>query len=216
MTTPAQATHGVTWAKPSRRADVGQGGDTLPDTPFLFCPLQVPNDSQVTLFAGWCRGMDGFLASLERAVERLPDGWHLRIKEHPSTKISLRAFIDPMLETGRVVLDNETDSFVQLKASQGVVTLNSSMGLQAFFHDKPVLALGRAFWALPGVAKQVKDQVGLDAAFADPDALTFDPAMRARFMNWLDQVYYPKFDWPGGHADLAAFAARLDAARALR
>ena len=90
------------------------------------------------------------------------------------------------------------------------------MGLQAFFHDKPVLALGQAFWALPGVAMQVKGQVGLDAAFADPDALTFDAKARARFMNWLDQCYYPRFDWPGGHADMAAFAARLDAARALR
>jgi capsular polysaccharide export protein len=101
------------------------------------------------------------------------------------------------------------------------VTLNSSMGLQAFFHDKPVVVLGRAFWALPDVATQVTGQVGLDAAFAAPDALTFDPAARARFMNWLDQVYYPRFDWPQsdlqrGNADLAAFAARLEAARALR
>jgi capsular polysaccharide export protein len=203
-------------ARPSRRADVGQGGTALPDGPFLFCPLQVPNDSQVTLFAGWTGGMAGFLAALERAATRLPDGWHLRIKEHPSTQVSLRAFIDPMLETGRVVLDNETDSFAQLKASRGVVTLNSSMGLQATFHDKPVVVLGRAFWALPGVASRVDDQTGLDAAFAAPDALTFDAGLRAAFMNWLDREYYPRFDWPGGQADMAAFAARLDAARALR
>jgi capsular polysaccharide export protein len=204
-------------ARPSRRADVGQGGTAaLPAAPFLFCPLQVPNDSQVTLFAGWTGGMTGFLAALERTVERLPDGWHLRIKEHPSTQMSLRAFIDPMLETGRVVLDNETDSFAQLRASRGVVTLNSSMGLQAVFHDKPVVVLGRAFWAVPGVALQVGDQAGLDAAFAAPDALTFDAGLRAAFMNWLDRDYYPAFAWPGGQADMAAFAARLDAARAVR
>jgi capsular polysaccharide export protein len=203
-------------ARPSRRADVGQSSGALPDTPFLFCPLQVPDDSQVTLFAGWCGGMNGFLAALERAVEKLPDGWHLRIKEHPSTTVSLRAFINPMLETGCVVLDNDTDSFAQLAASRGVVTLNSSMGLQATFHDKPVVVLGRAFWALPGVAHKVDSQAGLDAVFADPDALTFDPALRAAFMNWLDREYYPRFDWPGGTADMAAFAARLAAARALR
>ncbi|MCU0803309.1 MAG: capsular biosynthesis protein, partial [Rhodobacteraceae bacterium] len=203
-------------ARPSRRRDVGQSDAPLPDAPFLFCPLQVPDDSQVTLFAGWAGGMTGFLSALGEAAQALPKGWHLRLKEHPSAKTPLAPLIAPLLATGRVVLDNATDSFAQLTASRGVVTLNSSMGLQAFFHDKPVIVLGRAFWALPGVAVQMKGQVDLDAAFAAPDALTFDQGARARFMNWLDQVYYPRFDWPEGNADLPAFAARLDAARALR
>lgn len=203
-------------ARPSRRTDVSQGADTLPDTPFLFCPLQVPDDSQVTLFAGWTRGMSGFLTALEQAAQHLPDGWHLRLKEHPSAKTPLVRLIAPLVATGRVVLDNATDSFAQLAASRGVVTLNSSMGLQAFFHDKPVLALGRAFWALPGVATRINGQADLDAAFAAADAMTFDPTARARFMNWLDQCYYPRFDWPDDNADIPAFAARLAAARALR
>lgn len=203
-------------ARPSRRADVGQAGDALPDAPFLFCPLQVPDDSQVTLFAGWTGGMAGFLAALGQAAERLPEGWHLRLKEHPSAKVPLGDLIAPLVAGGRVVLDNATDSFAQLAASRGVVTLNSSMGLQAFFHDKPVVVLGRAFWALPGVALPVEGQTALDAAFANASALTFDPGVRAAFMNWLDQCYYPRFDWPGGQADMAAFAARLDAARAVR
>jgi capsular polysaccharide export protein len=203
-------------ARPSRRDDVGQGGDALPKGPFLFCPLQVPDDSQVTLFAGWTGGIAGFLAALHQAAMLLPEGWHLRLKEHPSAKVPLGDLIAPLVATGCVVLDNATDSFAQLGASRGVVTLNSSMGLQAFFHDKPVVVLGRAFWALPGVAAQIEDQAGLDAAFADPGVMTFDPGLRAAFMNWLDQYYYPRFDWPGGQADMAAFAARLDAARGLR
>ncbi|MGL5010757.1 MAG: capsular biosynthesis protein, partial [Paracoccaceae bacterium] len=181
-----------------------------------FCPLQVPDDSQVTLFAGWTGGMAGFLAALGQAAARLPEGWHLRLKEHPSAKVPLGDLIAPLVAQGRVVLDNATDSFAQLAASRGVVTLNSSMGLQAFFHDKPVVVLGRAFWALPGVATVVTEQAGLDAAFADAGALTFDAGLRAAFMNWLDQCYYPAFDWPGGNADMAAFAARLEAARGLR
>jgi capsular polysaccharide export protein len=204
-------------ARPSRRADVAQGGTAaLPAAPFLFCPLQVPDDSQVTLFAGWTGGMAGFLAALAQAAERLPEGWHLRLKEHPSAKMPLAGVIAPLVATGRVVLDNATDSFAQLGASRGVVTLNSSMGLQAFFQDKPVVVLGRAFWALPGLVTPVTGQAGLDAAFAAPEALTFDPGLRTVFMNWLDREYYPAFAWPGGDADMAAFAARLDAARRLR
>jgi capsular polysaccharide export protein len=201
-------------ARPSRRSDVGQSAGTLPDAPFLFCPLQVPSDSQVTLFAGWCGGMEGFLDALGLAARRLPEGWHLRLKEHPSARTALGPRLAPLLAEGRVVLDNATDSFAQLAASQAVVTLNSSMGLQAFFHDKPVVVLGRAFFALPGLVCPIDDATALEAAFAAPQRLGFDPALRAAFMNWLDQVYYPRFDWPGGVADLPAFAAKLAEARA--
>lgn len=198
-------------ARPSRRADVGQDGAALPEAPFLFCPLQVPDDSQVTLFAGWCGGMAGFLAALGEAAGHLPPGWHLRVKEHPSAKAALD--LSALVATGRVVVDNAADSFAQLAASRGVVTLNSSMGLQAFFHDKPVVTLGRAFFARAGLVHPADSQAALNAAFAAPQALGFDPADRARFMNWLDRVYYPRFD-PAA-PDPAALAPKLAEARAI-
>lgn len=202
-------------ARASRRADVGQtGAEALPDTPFLFCPLQVPDDSQVTLFAGWCGGMAGYLAALGRAAERLPQGWHLRVKEHPSAKVPLGPLLAPLVAGGRVVIDNATDSFAQVAASRGVVTLNSSMGLQAFFHDKPVVTLGRAFFNLPGLVCHVESQATLEALFAAPEALGFDADLRAAFVAWLAAVYYPRFTWPGGAADAADLAARLQQARA--
>lgn len=197
-------------ARPSRRADVGQA-QGVPQGRYLFCPLQVPSDSQVTLFSGWTGGMAGFLSALAQAAQHLPQGWHLRVKEHPSARTALD--LAPLVATGRVVVDNATDSFAQLQGAAGVVTLNSSMGLQAFFHDKPVLALGRAFWARPGLVTRAVDQPGLNAAFAAPDSLAFDPISRARFMNWLDQVYYPRFTFPPGKADLSAFAEKLLMAR---
>jgi capsular polysaccharide export protein len=197
-------------ARASRRADVGQA-QGAPEGDYLFCPLQVPDDSQVTLFAGWCGGMPGFLSALTQAAAHLPQGWHLRVKEHPSARQPLN--LTALVATGRVVVDNATDSFAQLAAARAVVTLNSSMGLQAFFHDKPVLTLGRAFWARPGLANPVTDQTALNASFAAPDSLTFDAASRARFMNWLDRHYYPSFKFPPGQADSSAFAEKLRQAR---
>lgn len=199
-------------ARPSRRADVQQTEGALPDAPFLFCPLQVPDDSQVRLFAGWCRDYAGFIAALTEATAHLPPGWHLRLKEHPSAKESLAPLLAPLLATGRAVLDNATDSFVQLAASQGVVTLNSSMGLQAFFHDKPVITLGRAFFALPGLVTPCNGQDQTNAAFSAPQG--FDQALRDRFMSWLDAVYYPRYSATG--FDRAAFAAKCDQSRRSR
>ena len=196
-------------ARPSRRADVGQGTAQLPDTPFLFCPLQVPDDSQVMLFSDWTSGIEGFLSALHPAARNLPEGWHLRLKEHPAARTPLAALIQPLLATGKVMLDNHSDSFAQLAASAGVVTLNSSMGLQAFFFDKPVITLGRAFFAYEPLVSPARNQSHLNQLFAKPGTLTFDPLHRARFMNWLDRVYYPRL------SDPVALAEKLDQARNL-
>ena len=76
---------------------------------------------------------------------------------------------------------NGTDSFAQIAASRGVVTVNSSMGLQSFFHDRPVITLGRAFFALPGLVTPAADQQALNSLFASPGALAYDAALRAAF-----------------------------------
>lgn len=203
-------------ARASRRADVGQGGGALPDSPFLFCPLQVPDDSQVTLFSGWCGDTAGFLAALQEAARHLPQGWHLRLKEHPSAKQTLAPLIQPLLAEGRVVLDNATDSFAQVAASRGIVTLNSSMGVQAFFHDKPVITLGRAFFNLAGLLNHAESRNGLNMLFARPETLTYDASLRAAFLTWLDREYYVRFDERGGTTDTEAMRARLAAARMCR
>jgi len=209
-------------ARASRRADVGQAGAEALDGagPFLFVPLQVPNDSQITLFAGWVQSVEGMLAALAEASQNLPEGWHIRIKEHPSARASLA---EPLAKAvsraaGRLVVDNQTDTFEQVKASGGVITINSSVGLQAFFYDKPAIVLGQAFFAVEGLV-HVADAPGkLADLLKTPENLGFDPALRAAFMNYLDQVYYPKaatdaegnvrVDVQDAHAKLAAATSR--------
>jgi len=189
-------------ARAPRRADVGQGQGDLPDAPFLFVPLQVPDDSQVRLFSGWAGDLPGFIAALGRAADALPPGWHLRLKEHPSAKQPLSEII--AAAGSRLVLDNDTDSFAQLRASRGVLTLNSSMGLQAFFHDTPVIVTGRAFFALPGLADHAPSEAALTDLLARAGTLGFDAGLRDRFLTWLAREYYiPWQDGPTAGTDTA-------------
>ncbi len=158
--------------------------------PFIFAPLQVPGDSQLRLFGGAFRTVDAFVTALVQAAKALPDGWHLRLKEHPSTP----AFVADILRgvDAPIYLDNVSDTFAQVAASRGVVTVNSSVGLEAMFFDKPVVACGQCFWAIPGMAAQAPDQDGLTKALAQAPDWTFDPDTRNAVMSFLDQVYYPK------------------------
>ncbi|MGI3170475.1 capsular biosynthesis protein [Pseudooceanicola sp. C21-150M6] len=180
--------------------------------PFLFAPLQVAGDSQLRLFGGAFPTVETFVQALGRACAALPAGWHLRIKEHPSSKIAYGDLIRSLAADLPVILDNETDTFDLVRASRAVVTVNSSVGMEAMFFDKPVLACGRAFWAIDGVARQAATEDDLAAAFAQPDSITFDRAARDAFMGYLTEVYYPRlsaFDGPDGATEADKIRARL-------
>ncbi|PWR01432.1 capsular biosynthesis protein [Meridianimarinicoccus roseus] len=185
-------------ARAPKRGDVTQGAAQadLAGRPFVFCPLQVPDDTQITQFAGWPGTLQGFLDALDTAAASLPDGWHLRLKEHPSSKIPLTGALTRIAARhgDRVVIDNATDTFAQVAAARAVVTLNSSVGLQAFFFDKPVIVLGLAFFRIDGLVTPADSTDHLATIFARIGEEGFDPALRDAFMTYLDRVYYPRIE----------------------
>ncbi|MBW6416465.1 capsular biosynthesis protein [Celeribacter sp. PS-C1] len=209
-------------ARVSRRSDVGQkSGADLAQEDFIFVPLQVPNDSQITLFSGWVRSVENMIDMLALAAPSLPEGWHIRIKEHPSAKISLADALHRAIEISghRIRIDNDTDTFDQVRASRAVLTINSSVGLQAFFYDKPVITLGEAFFAIPGLVRAVDGIEVLQEALSGAESLGFDPALRAAFMNYLDEVHFPKVsngEDGGVTVDETAAKACIQAARKAR
>ena len=148
--------------------------------------------------------------SLASAASSLPDGWHLRLKEHPSTQVSVAKAIRAA-GTSRIWLDNDTDTFAQVAASRGVVTINSSVGIQAFYFDKPVVVCGQTFWAIPGIATPAPDLESLKDVFAEAETLGFDADARDAFMSYLSSVYFPATDGIGSAASIAERLAGPDA-----
>lgn len=194
----------------TQRAALRQNPDLPPNAPlgpYLFAALQVPGDSQLVVFGGAFRTVPAFIEALVAAAEALPDGWHLRVKEHPSAKIQYAHLIAG--RSRRVVLDNSTDTFALVANSAGVVTVNSSVGIEAMFFDRPVVACGECFWALSGIALAARTPADLSNIFGDPVAQTFEPAARAAFLSYLLTDYYIRLD-ADPLAESAKIAQRLD------
>ncbi len=118
----------------------------LQDLSYLFCPLQVPRDTQLTVFGGWIESISHLLDCLNKASRHLPPGMHIRIKEHPKSRIS---FADSVAHynNSRLVLDHQHNVYDLLNHSSGVVTINSSVGLEAFLFKKCVITLGDALYS---------------------------------------------------------------------
>lgn len=172
-------------------------GSSLPLTDnFIFVPLQAPKDSQLKVFGGAFGSIEFLVRCLSDAAKVLPDGWHVRIKEHPSSARVINDFVAQQ-DNPRLILDNSTDTFEQVKAARTVITVNSSVGLQAMYFGKPVVALGQSFWAIPGAATQIHTPEGLKKAFEQPGEIDYDPHTRACFLSFLTEYYYPCLDRNG-------------------
>lgn len=177
------------------RFRVGDEKFRCPEAPFLFVPLQVP--------------CDAFVSTLASAASSLPDGWYLRLKEHPSTRTSAAEEIRAA-DPHRIFLDNCSDTFAQVAASRGVVTVNSSVGIQAFYFDKPVVVCGQTFWAIPEVATLAPNLDKLKDVFAEAETLRFDTDARDVFMTYLSEAYFLTIDGSGSAANIAERLAGAD------
>lgn len=124
---------------------------------FFLVPLQVYNDSQIRRHSRF-KEVPAFIREVLASFARhaTPDAL-LVFKHHPLDRpyndyaglIGREAALLGVAERVRYLHDQHLPTL--LKHARGVVTVNSTTGLQALYHGTPVIALGECMWALPGL-----------------------------------------------------------------
>ncbi|WP_373376751.1 capsule biosynthesis protein [Cupriavidus nantongensis] len=155
---------------------------------FFLAPLQVYNDSQIRVHSPWRRIEDFIEWTAHSFAEHAPADSVLVFKHHPMDRghTDYAAIIEACAArfgaSGRIVYIHDAHLPSLLHRCMGLVTVNSTTGLQALFHRVPVIALGRCFYAKPGLTYQGS----LDAFWNDPGAV--DMRVYSRFRNYLVRV----------------------------
>jgi capsular polysaccharide export protein len=150
---------------------------------YYFFPLQLEGDTQIS----WHSDFKCVSQAIERVVSSFaanaPADTLLVIKEHPldngledwryvARKIAERAGV-----ADRVIYLAGGNLELLVAASRAVVTVNSTVGTRALVHGKPLIALGRAIYDMPGLTFQD----GLDAFWTGhqpTDAVLFNAFTR--------------------------------------
>ena len=134
-------------------------------TPYFLVPLQVANDSQVTTSSHY-QGMEPFIEELIASFAiHAPAGDRLAFKHHPRdrgynhygrliSRLSRQHQI-----SDRVIYFHDGALGPTLKRARGVITINSTVGLQALYHAVPTKVMGKTFYDMPGLTDQ-KDLAG--------------------------------------------------------
>ena len=130
------------------------------DKRYFVVALQVHNDSQIRVHSDYNDVEEFILEVLSSFASHSPADKHLVFKHHPMDRgyrhygylLRKNALTLGIADRVHYVCDVHLPTL--LKHSIALITINSTTGLQALFHDRPVKALGRAIYDLPKLTYQ--------------------------------------------------------------
>jgi len=119
-----------------------------------FVPFQVYNDTVMQLWADWVENQENYYQVINNLAKELPD-WTFIVKNHP-VQIAKRF---PLFKSNlsNIVYADNVHYKDCIKNSDIVITINSSIGLQAMMWGKPVLILGEAFYQFDEINHKIKN-----------------------------------------------------------
>lgn len=186
-----------------RAAKLRHGDSAKLPERFIFVPFQVPSDVQVLRHSPWIRDMEHFHTELVAAADRNPQVTFV-IKEHPSWK---RPIAGKVPAHSRVIFANAARTPELIRRAEAIVTINSTVGLEALVMNRKVIVLGEAIYHLPGLVLEAEDAPSLDAALASLEGFSPDPELRRGFLGYLANEFLVPGSWREWHPDFPRHAA---------
>ena len=135
----------------------------LNEAPYFLFPLQLDSDSQVRRYSPFSGMKEAIAWVMTSFAQHAPKDVHLVIRNHPldSGLIRYDRFIRSFSEAcgiaDRVLFVESGNGLDMIRQSRAVVLLNSTMGMQALEQGRAVYCVGRAIYAMPGLAQSAEE-----------------------------------------------------------
>ncbi len=150
---------------------------------FVFLPFQVHDDTQIIAHSPWVKTMGQMLKSVMKATDVLGLPRKIVVKEHP---VDVGRYDYGTVERSRdVVWLRDYALGVILKRADCVITVNSSVGIEALVYGKPVVTLGEAFYNVKRLVHTALCEADLAPALSAALNQSIDPALREAFLCQL-------------------------------
>jgi capsular polysaccharide export protein len=180
-----------------RKPDNKKLSNTQDDLPgrFLLAPFQVDGDSQLIFNSPWIRSMRHLYRVLDRLSARLPDDLHIVVREHPTTSATYEDLHELARDNPRLHFISDTPLVDTLSRAEAVLTINSTVGMEAILLGRKLVTLGDAIYNLPGLVLHAVDEASLDDCIDKLDGFAPDADLRHRFICYLKNEFLVPGDW---------------------
>ena len=160
---------------------------------YIFAPFQVVNDSQTLVHSDF-NNMIEFAETVIEGVKEYnsnnDDGLSLVFKEHPMDvgKVNYDDFYEKYKNDDSIIFLKQGNTKRIIEKSNLVITINSTVGIEALEMHKKVICLGRAFYAIEDIAKK-SNQVTLANDIEESLNKEIDTDLIDNFLDYLKYEY---------------------------
>lgn len=168
---------------------------------YFVCTLQVHKDTQITHHSDYTDVKDFINEVVSSFASHAEARHHLVFKHHPLDRghRDYRKYIAQLAHQlgvcGRVHYGCDMHLPTLIRNSLGMVTVNSTTGLQSIYHKKPIKLMGRAIYNV----EKLTDQKPLDEFWLNPQQPDNEFYLRFREYlieeNQLNGSFYGKSPW---------------------
>lgn len=161
---------------------------------FIFVPFQVSYDTQIIYHSPWIKSMTEFFELINLISKELKI--HFILKEHPSDKSANYKYLHKQVKTNEyIAFANSISTQELIQKSDAIITINSSVGIEALLFEKKVIVLGEAFYGIDSITKVAKNRYELMDILKNLDNFTIDKKLVKKYLCYLNEVYLLPQSW---------------------
>jgi capsular polysaccharide export protein len=168
----------------ARRRDAEQPTPPLPDR-YVFVPLQVRADTQILEYSPHVKSMPELVGLAVEAARAIDPELRVVVKEHPKDLLAYEAEEREFVERDGVVWLRRGDLAAILRGAQAVVTINSTVGMEALSWGRPVVTLGCAFYNKAGLVEHAATPAELNDRLRAALGGSLDAERTRRFLCYV-------------------------------
>lgn len=168
--------------------------------PYFFFPLHISDDTQITIRNPQFYEQEWLVRYIARV---LPQGYRLVVKGHPGAAYNYQQLKCLTGQSNVIVVNPEANAHDIIRHAAGVITINSTVGLEALCYFKPVIVVGSWFLRGYGATVDVTNLAELPRAIhraidAPVDVNRIKKVLLAlRRATYKGSVYSPQINYAG-------------------
>lgn len=159
----------------------------LPNS-YIFIPFQVDYDTQILVNSPWIKDMRMLYNVIEKIAISTPN-IHFVFKEHPSSKKNYPDLHKKSKNLHNLLFANGHATQELIENSSAIVTINSTVGIEALLFHKRVIVLGNAFYNIGGITKHVSNKTELHDTINNLINWDVDKSLIDNFLKYLYYEY---------------------------
>ncbi len=157
---------------------------------YIFVPFQVSRDTQI-FYSSSIKSMEQLVdllyANVESLNRKLNRNIHLVFKEHPEDmpRNNYKALKKRYASKQNVMFVQKRSVSELIQKSLAVITINSTVGIEALAQYKRVITLGKAFYNIEGIVTHCKHHYQLDRVIEEVLQKKVNETLISQFLYYL-------------------------------